>query len=667
MKGRLPKAGKEVPRLEVPDDVAVLYAWAKLEGARYRDFSALRRESRAGMRQQAAQAERATAALAKSAAEDAAAGAERAARKALETAKFHEAQARRALSQERPAELEQEQAAQERAMQQAGELSRLALRERAEATRRAEALRSAEVIARRETREVAAAHASAERQAERYAEGEDRTAAVLTSERLRPLSTLTDPYTARPQAPPARVLAESPLHEEDMRPERFPQRRAPRFLAAAAGETVGAEAGTGSSPQPLFAAQPGRTLADADRVPQDAAVDVPQIPDRRASRPPASLATPTPLVKPMPAAEVSETSGSQIADVSKAAPKPFVERRSEPRPAVVVPLEEHPELDVPAWIYGQAAVPGTERARPMQTAAASSATDTLQRSRERVASRWFAMRGVFDATTPEMEPIQARARETASPVLAIFSLAGGAGKTSLTASLGRSLSAIGEKVLLADMTPAGMLPFYFGATELRPGAVRTFNPPPGVADAPVAVLSFDPFRRGEGSEGSGVEDSFVGELARSKENFAHVLVDLGPAAVTVLKGLARQGSLVLVPVVPDMNTVFSLASMERFFAGMTDSDGRPLQPRYLLTQFDATLPLHLDVREGLRQKLGRRLLPFVIRRSTEVAEALAEGMTVIDYAPESGVASDYRNLASWVRSLAAPSYPEDRPARWSER
>ena len=88
---------------------------------------------------------------------------------------------------------------------------------------------------------------------------------------------------------------------------------------------------------------------------------------------------------------------------------------------------------------------------------------------------------------------------------------------------------------------------------------------------------------------------------------------------------------------------------------------------YVLNGFDASLPLHLDVREVMRQKLGERLLPFVIRRSPAVAEALAEGMTVMDYAPESAVAGDYMHLASWLRSQSLPAESGPKHSQWSER
>jgi hypothetical protein len=41
---------------EVPEDVAILYSWANLQGGKYRDFSASRREYRAQMRRRAAEA-----------------------------------------------------------------------------------------------------------------------------------------------------------------------------------------------------------------------------------------------------------------------------------------------------------------------------------------------------------------------------------------------------------------------------------------------------------------------------------------------------------------------------------------------------------------------------------------------------------------------------------
>jgi cellulose biosynthesis protein BcsQ len=115
-----------------------------------------------------------------------------------------------------------------------------------------------------------------------------------------------------------------------------------------------------------------------------------------------------------------------------------------------------------------------------------------------------------------------------------------------------------------------------------------------------------------------------------------------------------------------MNSVASLRAVEAVFSNEQPTTYRRVEPLYLLNQFDASLPLHVDVRDILRQQLGNRLLPFVVRRSSAVSEALAEGMTVIDYAPDSSAAEDFLHLAGWLRSVSAAA-SGFRGSRWSEK
>jgi len=249
-------------------------------------------------------------------------------------------------------------------------------------------------------------------------------------------------------------------------------------------------------------------------------------------------------------------------------------------------------------------------------------------------------------------------------VLAVFSLAGGVGKTSLVATVGRSLSSLGEKVLLTDTTSHGLLPFYFGANELRQGVVRTFSPPSGSTDAPIYLVNYEIDQK-IGDEAA--QELLIEEILNSSRGTHRIMLDLTVSSVWVVRLMARMNPTILVPVAPDMNSVISLQAVERFFHGVIDGDGRPIQPYYLLNQFDTSLPLHLDVREVLRRQLGDRLLPFVIRRAPAVSEALAEGMTVVDYAPESSISEDYLNVATWLRTIAAPATAGFRNVRWSER
>ncbi len=310
----------------------------------------------------------------------------------------------------------------------------------------------------------------------------------------------------------------------------------------------------------------------------------------------------------------------------------------------------------PAWLAPDRAESAAPIAPPAQD-------ETLQGSRDRLTSRWFALKGVFEGAMAPAEAVAAPSVSRA-PILAVFSLAGGVGKTSLVATLGRALSARGERVLLVDTAAYGLLPFFFGARDQRPGVLRTFSPPGASGDAPVQLITIDPEGLAPDSAG---QDALAQEIARNARGAGRVLVDLATASGATTRRILKMAPTVLVPVVPDMSSVVSVGSIEAFFQKNSSAAGKPVSPYYVLNQFDPSLPLHLDVREVLREQLGDRLLPFALRRTPAVSEALAEGMTVVDYAPNSNVAEDFGSLAAWVKSLAAPAGASYRGVRWSER
>jgi cellulose synthase operon protein YhjQ len=694
-----PEQMSEEIQSETPEDVAVLYSWAKLQGAKYRDFSASRREYRAQMRHRAAEGQRESERRAQTEAEATAAATEKAAREAEETARFHESAARQAAGSTQPGESAIEQAAGARAMQAAADLARRASAERLEAARRAEAVAAAEAAARREEREMAEAHASARRQAQQYAESEIRRRDAAGPQPIALGGQITDPYTMETVATrPDRIYQQPLVPEDDMQPSRHKQSsRDNRLIVAQPGSTRPADmpreyraAGSIEREAEIAAAGSASSLASQNGAVRfyepsrdDRIQEFAESRSRTAHEVYAAHVAATPFASRVNSGVLRIPQGYRPDEASDARPayesrlevpaeprrEPRGELRQEPQPETrlapraELPVEPQPapEQAVPAWIYSQGPEPVAKRApQPM-----SPVEDTLQHSRERVASRWFALKGVFDHpqdASAEAQP--QRAKDTRAPLLTVFSLAGGVGKTSLVATLGRALSSTGERVLLTDTTSHGLLPFYFGASELRPGAVRTFSPPAGSPDAPIYLVSYDVNQK---TGDAAAQEWLDEEMTKNGRNMQRVLVDLTPGGAWVARKLARMNSTMLVPVAPDMNSVISLQGVEKFFAGMVDGDGRPVSPFYLLNQFDASLPLHLDVREVMRQQLGERLLPFAIRRSPGMSEALAEGMTVMDYAPESAVAADYMNLVSWLRAQSAPAATGFRNARWSER
>ncbi len=761
---------------ETPEDVAVLYSWANLHGAKYRDFSASRREYRAQLRHRAAEQVREQALLAQAEAEAAAAAADSAARHAADAARTHQA--------------DDSDSSMRRALREAEEAARTAAAERVEAARRAEAAAVAEAAARREEREIAEAHASAQRQAARYADSEmRRKAAAETQETSSAVpGQISDPYTvySTPQIPihsqpllqPATEAAAQeptvpPAEPRERREQHAsPERRASDSHKPTSRRPQGYHPDDASGVRQIYrgpdhdamqaeyTSSPARHLAlgEIRSVPLTAEsheikpATEPKVPT---TRPPSNNESQAPLMghrhnDPQPHAprphqaesatpSTTATGGqwppssgdrpqsldplhdsNREVNSNPPAPRPPLPRQlsaqrtvASPGSRPVSPFSQalvpsdstrgrraqddfdyqqshgfpdrrgtggaapdsalpsrHPAHPAdpagPAWLYAPPSPqvqpkPIVPQPAPVQ----SSVADTLQHSRERVAARWFALKGVFEQPgqdQPEAAPV--RQKETRTPVLAVFSLAGGVGKTSLVATVGRALSSMGEKVLLTDTTSHGLLPFYFGASELRQGTVRTFSPPSGSTDAPIYLVSYDIDQKGSDEA---AQEQLTEEIINNSRGTHRILLDLTVSSSWIVRRMSRMSPTILVPVAPDMNSVISLQTVEKFFSGVNDGDGRPLQPYYVLNQFDTSLPLHLDVREVMRRQLGERLLPFVIRRAPAVSEALAEGMTVVDYAPDAPVAEDYHNLATWLRTIAAPATAGFRNVRWSER
>ena len=735
-----------------PDDVAVLYSWANLHGAKYRDFSASRREYRAQMRHRAAEQQLQIERQAQADAEALA---------AREEAAAHAAEAAAANATEAAA-IATEAAA------------RKVAADRAEAIRHAEAAAAAEAAARRAEIEMAAARIVAQQQAARYAESDSRRRALAgpqpqpgyqipgqisdpydkpvhqdleallassaTSSGARAARTLsgdssgaiqayrptrpTHPlpdsaphsHTEQPPVPPvfdAYRVAPPPAYfpEPTPRPRTPPPARQgyrpdvptgqmPAYVPPPSDDLPSAPSRqfipiATRQPAPYVdplpkersprdrgsrgqESQPGRQFipATADRPLESTPATpaprkfVPEVSmaDETSQKPPEPARPPTvpqyeaPSPRPYLPPDVSGTAYMPPAykaqsPRSEYLPDPSRDPAFNPRSSTLEPRQP-PADSRPAWLYT-----GQEPTRPAPTT--SPVADTLQHSRERVAARWFALKGVFDNVPqeqPEAAPV--RQKELRTPTLAVFSMAGGVGKTSMVATLGRALSSMGEKVLLTDTTSHGLLPFYFGARELRPGVVRTFSPPSGSTDAPIYLVNYE-VEQMQGDQAA--QDWLVEEITRNSRGTHRVLLDISGASGWVTRRLARMSPTVLVPLAPDMNSVISLQSVEKFFHGVADADGRPVQPYFLLNQFDQSLPLHLDVREVMRQQLGDRLLPFAIRRAPAVSEALAEGMTVIDYAPGTPVSEDYMDLAGWLRNVSAPATAAFRGVRWSER
>jgi len=253
------------------------------------------------------------------------------------------------------------------------------------------------------------------------------------------------------------------------------------------------------------------------------------------------------------------------------------------------------------------------------------------------------------------EPSLARPSEGISTSVAIYSLAGGVGKTTLCANLGRIFCAMKEKVLLVDASGSGLLPFYFGATDLRSG-LRTFVAP----DAnypPLQVIGTDEITK------QWLENDVKAAMGKVQRT----IFDLGPASKSLLQEVFGMCGTVLIPLLPDLNSILTLSRIEAPFNAMHDSGMDAPEVFYLFNRFDQHDPMDQQARELVERKRGERLLPLTVRYGAEISKAIASRMTVADHAPGSAVTHDFLEVASWVRKRAPVRAGPETQMRWSER
>jgi hypothetical protein len=124
---------------------------------------------------------------------------------------------------------------------------------------------------------------------------------------------------------------------------------------------------------------------------------------------------------------------------------------------------------------------------------------------------------------------------------------------------------------------------------------------------------------------------------------------------------------VLVPLMPDMSSVVSVSSIDAFF----DHNGSasPAIRAALTTCSTSSIPRSRCISMCAKFSASSWAIaaPLCLRRAPAVSEALAEGMTVMDYAPNSASGRGFRQPRGWVKSLSAPATTSFRGVRWSER
>lgn len=238
--------------------------------------------------------------------------------------------------------------------------------------------------------------------------------------------------------------------------------------------------------------------------------------------------------------------------------------------------------------------------------------------------------------------------------LVLSSASGGVGTTSLTSVLGLLLRQGGQRTLLLEFNPANQLDIHVAVDSSSPhGVAQCAEPealsrhvhlsPEGQSYIPFGQPTADALVRFESHLVTHPGWLACGLHALAQDPIwadAWVLIDTPPLPSLYARQALQLDAQAWVILRPDAPNLLQLPRIT------TACQHPGLSWRVLLNAVDPTHVLHLDVHTLAKSRLGARLLPRWVHRDQAMAEAVAAGTTLTDYAPHSQALEDLQALAN---------------------
>lgn len=241
-------------------------------------------------------------------------------------------------------------------------------------------------------------------------------------------------------------------------------------------------------------------------------------------------------------------------------------------------------------------------------------------------------------------------------VFCIANQKGGVGKTTVALNLSDALAKSGRRTLLVDLDPQcnatgglGHRPAQrhplVGDQLIETNILKTTNDLLQLLPGSRSFHDVDQLA----NTGDQHSKTLTEHLSSANDKFDYILLDCPPSLGGLTRAALAASNEVIMPIQCEYFAMEGLTQMIEVIRDVMNQPGRNLEfGGIVLTMYDPSLELTMEVDQDVREFFGDIVFQTVIPRDVNVPESASHGLSVLDHAPRSNATRAFIELCMEV-------------------